>query len=93
MLHKMQEMQEMMGLGLFSAASGSVMFEKCLENSTIADTISLAAWIIIPLATIFYLLLCKESKELSTILIISNIFIISFYVKFINSKLGDKKNI
>tara|TARA_B100000787_G_scaffold169805_2_gene162331 strand:- start:1464 stop:1709 length:246 start_codon:yes stop_codon:yes gene_type:complete len=79
-------MEEMMGLGLFSAASGAAMFEKCLENRTLSEIVAFIAWLALPLAIIVHLIFCQESKEISTLILISSVFIISFYLKFVVSR-------
>ena len=79
-------MQDVMGLGLFSVATGSFMFEKCWEHNGISDAISLVAWIVLPLVTICYLLEEKKSTDLTATLVVSNLFIVSFYVAFLRTR-------
>lgn len=82
-------MQDVVGLGLFSFATGAFLFEKCVEHDHLSDVVSLLVWIFLPLVTIYFLLTEHERTNFTTALLVSNLFVISFYASFLRSKPQD----
>lgn len=81
-------MQDMMGLGLFSVATGSLMFDKCAEYNGISDVVSLIAWILLPLLTIFHLFAEQNVTALAVILVVLSLFVVSFYAAFMRDRIS-----
>lgn len=81
-------MQDVIGLGLFSFVTGSLAFERCSEHNNFSDVVSLFAWIVLPLATICFLLAEHARTDLTTTLVVLNLFVVSFYASFLRHRLG-----
>lgn len=84
-------MQDVVGLGLFSFATGSFLFEKCVEHDHLSDVVSLLVWILLPLVTIYFLVIEHDRTNFTTALLVSNLFVISFYISFLRSKPQDRR--
>ena len=83
-------MQDVLGLGLFSFATGTFLFEKCVEHDHLSDVVSLLVWILLPVVTIYFLLVEHKRSDFTTALLVSNLFVISFYASFLRSKHQDR---
>jgi hypothetical protein len=81
-----QKMENAIGLGIFSVASGSMAFDRCTSDNRISDIVAVVAWVILPFVAIAHVLLDVKSADVKIAILVANAFVIAFYSRFLRKK-------